>query len=283
MAVFYFWSCLRTGLPGSTAIRKCFLSDRWAIVQEVGLLAGVRKWLFISPLIPWLSQVVIASPAGTESEKRRCSYYSARRLIRCFYQATEALRLLSFCLLILFFGALPYSYIVYRDKLPTLLIIGISFFTMLVIAIHFTVLHRRFCPQDKGERYKHILFALTMPWHAMRLCDDLMQGTHLTKLDPLLLTAFASTRESRKVLGRLYRDSLYKPDSAYRCEVIESVLHAAEISTSELLVPPASEHSADAHYCPCCYHFYTEAVKQCAECGGVDLMKSNAKKPMPSK
>ncbi len=271
MAAFYLWSCLRQAPRGSFAITQRVWKG-WDFTHPVANLAGLGKAIFLAPLLPWPQSFSITRPGKSGKYVSRGSLSSNKRLLRLAQLATSDIRFLSLSLTLYFFLALPYMYIRSGDSPNTLLCITVCFVLMVLIGLRFFCVHKRIAPDARGDRYKHLLFACTMPWHSMRLADELFMLPRLSPSHPLLLAALSSNKQSVEFLEQNYRESLHKKKAHFTLEEFDDILISKNLFNPKDMRPAEKSGANCSSYCPCCLTTYTEMVDRCSECEDLRLI-----------
>jgi len=236
-------------------------------------MAGIKKAFFIAPLLPWPSSLLVSQPQSEASSKRH-TVSSSLRLVRLVHHSSSDLRLLSLGVFIFFFGIVPYSYYMEGASNKTFTSIGVSFFLIFLATNRYVGLHRRFDPRDKGERYKQIFLAMTMPWHAMRISDELLLSSKFSSIHPLALVSISNDLRGKQYLAKALRDSIYLKKPTYSEQDVRAVFKSLNIDTKLILSEPSPEKSSRSDsYCPCCHTRYLAGVKTCSDCDDTPLKK----------
>jgi hypothetical protein len=267
MAVFYLWSCLKAAPPKTLSIHQG-LRQTWKLKHPITTLSGLGKAIFLSPLSPWPSSFALS--LGSRSTFITAS--STLRLVTLTSKATRGLRFTSLLLFLYFFIVLPYTYWAYGDSKQTYICILVCFLLMIACALRFICIHRSIAPNLAGDRYKHAFFAVTMPWHAMRIADEIHTLERVSPNNAHMLAAISDSKESKEWLAQEYRNALYKQPNACSLKALKKVFNSAAISKNYVALPP-SEPDPSAHsFCPCCLTQYTLVSGQCQECHDVSLI-----------
>jgi len=270
MMLLYLCSCIKSQASQSVGVRKNAFRG-WRFHPPATEMAGIKKAFFIAPLLPWPSALLVSEPQSKTSS-RRYTISSSLRLIRLVHRASSDLRLLSLNVFIFFFGVIPYSYYMEGASNKTFTAIGVSFFLIFLVTARYIGLHRRFNPLDKGERYKQIFLALTMPWHAMRISDELLLSSKFSSIHPLALVSISNDLKGKQYLAKALRDSIYLKKSTYIEQDVRTVFQSLNINTDPILSNPSLDSSSGStSYCPCCHTSYLVNVKTCSDCDDTPL------------
>ena len=277
LVLFYGFSCLKLALPGSVGVSKLFFRG-WSLRSPLMFLGGINKVLFLAPILPWPSVLVVAEYPPVldqgESQFDRITHSSRIRLIRLIYKASVDLRLFSLYLWIFFFGIVPYFYSVEGASVRTLTAILFCFVLTVIIGLRFFFIHRRFEPLCKAERYKHFLLALLMPWHAMRLSDELFNRQRLRQIHPLALVSMTKNPQKWAWIGRVVREARYLKNPQYPESEVFRVCRGVGINPELFFEPPQKNDDEASLFCPCCHATYaSSSARECVDCDGVLLLK----------
>ena len=276
LALFYGFSCFKLALPRSVGVSKLFFRG-WSLRSPLMFLGGINKILFLAPVLPWPSVMVVAEypPALDQGESQvdRITHSSRIRLIRLVDKASVDLRLFSFYLWILFFGMVPYFYSTEGASVRTLTAILLCFVLTVIIGLRFFFIHRRFEPLCKAERYKHFLLALLMPWHAMRLSDELFNSQRLRHIHPIALASMSKNPKGRAWIGKKVREARFLKNPQYPESEVLCVCHGVGINPERYFDLPTKNDDDASLFCPCCHATYASSVdiRECVDCDGVLL------------
>ena len=281
---FYIFSCIKLVPPGGVAVYKRFFRG-WTLREPMMSLGGVKKSLFFAPLLPWPSAVVISeysdisgdtdsdlSADGRGNAPQIGSPASRVRLIRLAYRASVDLRLISLYILILFLGVVPYCYSHEGGSIRTITAIGLSFLAMFLAGLRFFFLHRRFAPNQRVDRYKHGVFSLIMPWHAMRLSDEFLHLPRFSHIHPVILASMDDGPRGNSYLAKSARESVYSKNPAFLEPEVKSLFESLGIEWDVFFTTPEKTDPEATYYCPCCQSEYTSPASQCGDCDGVNLV-----------
>ncbi len=277
-AIFYLLECLKFAPPASIAMTSHRGGARtWRPHAPFLVAWGIRKLVFIGPLLPWPS-LIYAVSGWTEREhlaKPVRTVSAVRRRLRFLEKATLPLRLLSLLTLLNFFAVLPFVYQQSDDEVLILAFIGAAYLALPASAIHFFLLHRRLLPGRQGDRLKSTLYTAFLPWHAMRCADELFLRC-AEQWSPLAaLAANANSPAATERLKLIWRRAHFSPSPPYSAKLLQSVFAQAAIDTSSWLLPPAA--SQHPKYCPCCHCEYKAFASHCADC------RDQALRPIPKR
>ncbi|GEM_PF-1437371 len=283
---FYLLSCFKLAPLRGVAIHSRFLRG-WVLREPLTSLGGLHKDLFLAPLLPWPSAAVMAEyPSGSGSlrslsrEARgdggdsevEVSPASTVRLIRLATRASSDLRIFSLYVFIFFLGVIPYFYMREGASPRTWWAIGLSVFFMLAAGLRFFFLHRRFAPDWRADRYKHLLFSLLMPWHAMRLSDEFLHLPCFCHVHPLVLASMDERGRGRAYIAKAVRDAVYLKKPMFELSEVKSVLKSLRIDFEGFLVPPEKDDPESFCYCPCCHTPYGSSASHCSDCEEIKLL-----------
>lgn len=269
---FYLLSCFKPSATNGLAIHKRVFKG-WQYRNPLMTLGGIRKSIYLSPLCPWPSSIVIAQGHSSGQRLGEGSMASSIRLIRLLHRASADLRWISLNVLILFLGVIPFLYLKESASFRTYMAIGMGLLLMLVAGIRFVGLHRRFAPQEKGERYKQFFFALTMPWHTMRLADELMLIPRVLETHPLALATMADDLRGMDFRAQITRDAIYLKKPRFSETEVNRVWKSMQVDTSAFTQAPVQEDPESCSYCPCCHGLYTASVNNCSDCDQIELVR----------
>lgn len=270
MVLLYLYSCVKAAESDSIIIHKRWRKG-WALRQPIAILAGVSKVLHCAPLLPWPSSAVVSRNHGSAPQPK-ISQSSQRRLIELTRRSSGDLRQLSLLLFALIFAFIPYIYYTKGESPQTYAAIVSAFACMLVIGSRYFFLHRRLSPQQPVERWKNLFFCLTMPWHAMRIADELMLIPRLTSISPLMLAAHCQHPSGDVFLAQSLRNAIHRKRPNFSLSEVRATLHAAAIDPTPFTrSPQISDKTDGSHYCPCCHSLFTSHTSYCSECDNLPL------------
>jgi len=216
----------------------------------------------------------VIAPKGVKGA-RLMSSDRVRKMIDLVAGPAANLRSLSLLLFYLYFIIIPIIYITMGEGIMLYSVILFALILPIFISIWFCKLHKRFAKNDRLERWKHILSALFMPWHAMRLSDHLFSNDLFRKIHPLSMVGIANGRDAHQFIGQQYRNAIYLKHSDYTLEELERYMSLNNIAVEELR--DLSDHTVNEgegpKYCPCCHTFFSKEANECAECEGVTLLE----------
>lgn len=271
LVLLYLSSCIKWAAPGSIGARTG-LFGAWKLQRPLATLGGIRKSIFFLSLLPWPSALVVAEPSHSQNVARRGGLLSSLRLIRLVQRASSDLRMLSLGVFVTFFVLIPYVYYREAGSVRTFYTIGIGFTWMLMAGLRFVGLHRRLVPDDPAERYKQLFLTMTMPWHAMRLSDELLLQARFS-IHPLALASLVDERRGSPFLAQTLRDSIYLAKPLYAEDEVRAVYYTLGVEADRFLVPPVRDESdaGASNYCPCCHTAYTAGTEVCVDCENTAL------------
>lgn len=271
-ALFYLLECIKFAPPAAMAMTSLLGGSRTWRPRAPFLVAwGIRKSVFIGPLLPWPSLIyaVYGWSERASRTKRVKTVSGVRRRIRFLEKATLPLRLLSLLTLVNFFVILPLVYQQSDDEIFILACIGAAYLILPASAVHFFLLHRRILPSRQADRLKSTFYTAFLPWHAMRCADEIFMLSAEQWCPLAALAANADNPAATKRLKRLWRSAHFRPAYAYSIELLRSIFSQAAIDTTDWLTPPAA--SQNPKYCPCCHCEYEAFASHCADCQGQEL------------
>ena len=283
IVIFYLFSCFKLLPPKGVAIYSHFFRG-WVLRKPLTSLGGLRKDLFLAPLLPWPTAMVMSEHLQpSEHEKNdndlvvATSSASTIRLIRLAVRSSADLRILSFYVFIFFLGVIPYIYMREGASPHTWLAIGLSFIFMLFVGLRFFALHRRFASKQRADRYKHLFFSLIMPWHAMRLSDEFLHLPCFCQIHPLALASMDKHGRGHAYIAKAVRDAMYLKKPVFDLPEVKSTLKSLRIDFEPFLDPPVKNDPKSSCYCPCCHALYMPPASHCGDCEKVRLLSWNEK------
>ena len=201
------------------------------------------------------------------------SHHRTARLVRRAKLITQLLRFNGLLLTLLFFGAIPASYIVRKETtFPYVLLATLIFVIYQAMVTFFTV--KRLHPTDRKQRWVVGLSAL-FPWQGMQAGQQLLSQC-LPLQHPLAVSAALSNRETfvdhLKSYWRTINYSQEAPPPEPFMNALKQFMKRHDISPDSLLAPPVSSGNDTASYCPCCHAQYRKDFTTCSDCQGVELI-----------
>ncbi len=204
------------------------------------------------------------------------SHFSPTRVSRLVYRAnaiTHLLRLNGFFLTLLFFGAIPYSYISRKETVfPYVLLAAFGFVLYQAIVAFFTA--KRLDPKSKKQRWVLALSSL-FPWQAMHVGQQLISHT-LPLQHPLAVSAALSKPDAlKKQLSTYLRRLTYSmeaPPPEPFLKALNRLIEDGGFSKVDLLAPPLKADQQSASYCPCCHSQFQKGSSICSDCHDVELV-----------
>jgi hypothetical protein len=236
----------------------------------------------------FLGEIAATPPGEREASVRRrigkaFRVESARRRLNRFRRASRPLRFLCNLLFVYLFVGIPpvvWRWGFERTWLPLL---GALFALMLLSAVAFHAVHRRFFPRGRAERWTNAILACIAPQHAIRLGDVAARGI-LSDFHPLacarLLLGAADFRDFARRWVRDLTFPIPDGDSEFAEEKARmrswwtadtlAFLGRYGLDERSLLEPPTTaENPATASYCPRCHSTYERSEAMCEDCGGM--------------
>lgn len=203
------------------------------------------------------------------------THFSPMRSARLVHRAkaiTQWLRFNGFILTLIFFGAIPLSYILRKETVfPYVLLSAFVFVIYQSFIAFFTT--KRLDPKSKKQRWVVALSSL-FPWQAMHAGQQLMSQS-LPLQHPLAVSAALDNRKSLKLQLSIYLRHLTFSMDAPPPETFQSALDhfiaQQGFSKKDLIAPPKQADQSTANYCPCCHAQYRENFSSCSDCHGVEL------------
>ena len=203
-------------------------------------------------------------------------HFSPTRVSRLVFRAkaiTSLLRLNGLILTLLFFGAIPYSYITRKETVfPYLLLFSLIFIIYQAIVAFFTV--KRLDAKSKRHRWVICLSTL-FPWQAMHVGQQLLSQS-LPLQHPLAVSAaLCNTHSFKKQLSTYWRRLSFSkeaPPPQPFLDALKDFMQQQAVNPDTLLAPPAKMGNETASYCPCCHAQYRENFTTCTDCRGVELV-----------
>ncbi|NWK54647.1 hypothetical protein HW115_03430 [Verrucomicrobiaceae bacterium N1E253] len=274
LLLLYLSSCIKVSARGCQGVVKTAWGS-WRLRPSVASLGGIRKDLFIAPLLPWPPVLILAKGTAEVQLQRRGSQASLLRLTRLIVRASADLRLMSLGVFLTFFVLVPYRYHLEGGSPRVMYTLAVGFILMFAAWLRYSSLHRRLWPKQKAERFKHLFLSMTMPWHAMRLADELLLVSPISGLHPLAAVSLVEGAKGRCVLGKALRESIYLDHASYKEDDLRRLYGLLGVDAESLLMPPDRE-SGGEHYCPCCHEVYSQAVDVCSDCKETSLLRFEA-------
>lgn len=273
LAVFYLIECVKFQPPGARAIENAWgLKHSWKPKNEFSRLLGIRKWLFLSPILPWPGRILILDQ--NSDSKIRSKPISASRmnqLLHLLEKSTKALRCLSALVFVYFFLVIPYLYHLQRGEPEFIISIAVGYVLIGTTTVMFFMLHRRWLPFAKGSRIVNTIYTAFLPWHSMRCVDDLVMGLVKDWNYPTLLAAKKHSSRCLDLLKQHWREAYFLKTPPYSLTQLEAAIRDAKIDTSDWLKPIGI--SGDK-WCPCCLAPYESSARFCTDCADVGLVEN---------
>lgn len=196
----------------------------------------------------------------------------ASRLVHRAKAITQLLRLNGLFLTLIFFGAIPLSYILRKETIfPYVLLTAFFFVIYQSFVAFFTT--KRLDPKSKKQRWVVALSSL-FPWQAMHAGQHLMSHS-LPLQHPLAVSAALSNQKSLKQQLSIYLRhltfSLEAPPPETFGSALDRFIAQQGFSKTDLIAPPKQADQSTASYCPCCHAQYRENFSTCSDCHGVEL------------
>ncbi len=275
LAIFYLIECVRFQPPGARAIENAWgLKHGWKPKSEFSRLLGIRKWLFLSPILPWPGRIlVIGQDRETNARPKSITAHRVNQLIRLLEKSTQILRGISALVFVYFFLVIPYLYRLQRGEPEFLISIAIGYALIGITAALFFKLHRRWLPHEKGSRIVNTIYTALLPWHSMRCADDLIMGKIKTLDYPTLLAAKKDCPRCLDLLKEYWRKAHFFKTPPYSLAQLKATTQDAHIDTSSWLTPTGINGDK---VCPCCFAPYEFSAQFCNDCAEVDLIDNTA-------
>ncbi|MFK7911983.1 MAG: hypothetical protein AB8F34_15485 [Akkermansiaceae bacterium] len=116
-----------------------------------------------------------------------------------------------------------------------------------------------------------------MPWHAMRLSDELLLNPQFSTAHPLALVSLTNDQRGKQFLATSLREAIYLKDPIYSEKEVRNVYKNLHIDAEIFLTEPSPDGSAEStSYCPCCHNNYTASIDVCVDCDKTPLHKYKA-------
>ncbi len=272
LAIFYLLECVKLAPPNSRSIETTWgNNNRWKPKTEFSRLLGIKKWLFLSPILPWPGRILIFHSSSKQPvAKVPISSSRSRKLLFLIEKSTQALRYLSLLIFVYFFIGIPLLYRLQRGEPEFLFSIAIGYLLMCVSAVLYFRTHRRWLHQESGNRILSTIYTALLPWHSMRCADDIVSGATKTWDYPTVLASYKNNSHCLVLLSKFWREAHFVTTPPYSLNHLKSVTGDAGIDTRDWLVP---HNTSGNKYCPCCFAHYESTAKTCTDCPGVSLVE----------
>lgn len=217
------------------------------------------------------------------------------RKLAIFRRSTISLRIKANILFLLTFILLPLVYWMFRDSKQLLITCLFTWIMMIDLAIHSFVLHRRFFPKVRLERWQHLILSVFLPNHAIRSFDVLSKRLFHQSHPFAIIKALADQlgdSESLETFETQFAREIafpakYRQDSEEKqCPIRQQFRDDYYLPKIKELFPewqtrsqtqPNREESDQAEfYCPRCHTFYQSKDAVCDECGGLSVQAMTA-------
>jgi len=207
-----------------------------------------------------------------------------------FKKQTGTLRLLAnavFCYLFIFAPALIYHFSLHATWLRLLIgLFGLTFYT----AFYFRKVHKMFYPKADDERFTHFLTTMLSPATTPR-ARDILSRRLFEWFHPVAVTkVLCSEAVFKELAGRALRDARHPAlpvfpgkDAVARDtenysrslwqRSLEEFLRRSGLDIGKLMQAPVPADRTSLAYCPRCLAQFTSGSEQCADCGGLELVK----------
>ncbi len=273
LVVFYLIECVKFQPPGARAIENAWgLKYRWKPKIEFSRLLGIRKWLFLSPILPWPGKIlIIGQDPELKSPRKPITAYQVNQLLHLLEKSTQMLRRVSTLVFVYFFLVIPYLYHLQRGEPEFFLSIAIGYALIWITAALFFTLHRRWLPLEKGSRIVNTIYTALLPWHSMRCVDDIVMSKVRNWDYPTLLAAKKDSPRCLDLLKEFWRKAHYLKAHPYSLAQLVATTRDAKIDTSSWLTPIGI--SGDK-VCPCCFAPYESSARFCNDCAEVELVEN---------
>jgi|GEM_PF-2375542 len=273
LAIFYLIECVKFRPPNSRAIENAWGAKKgWRPKSEFSRLLGIKKWLFLSPFLPWPGKVLILhSSPEPPPQKVPQSTSRTRKLLFLLEKSTQTLRHISLLIFAYFFIGVPFLYRLQRGEPEFLFSIAIGYLLMGASAFLYFRIHKRWLLQDRGNRIINTIYTALLPWHSMRCVDDIVSGVTKSWDYPTLLASLKESPSCHALLMKLWRGAHYIATPPYSIERLQSVTCHAGIDTGDWLVP---RNLSGSKYCPCCFAPYESTAETCNDCPEVALVEN---------
>jgi len=275
LAVFYVIECVKFQPPGARAIENAWgLKHSWKPKDEFSRLLGIKKWLILSPILPWPGKIFIVGQ-GPEPKTRHkpITAYHVNQLLNLLEKSTRILRGVSTLVFLYFFLVIPYMYHLQKGEPEFFVSIAIGYALIWITAALFFSLHRRWLPQERGSRIVNTIYTALLPWHSMRCVDDIIMGKVKAWDYPTLLAAKKESPRCLDLLKESWRKAHFLKSHPYSLTKLEATTRNAKIDTSDWLTPIGI---SGAKVCPCCFAPYESTARYCNDCAEVELIENTA-------
>ncbi|MDQ8183257.1 hypothetical protein [Pelagicoccus sp. SDUM812005] len=272
LVVFYLMECVKFAPPGSQAL-VCHLGKFGAcsLRQPVTTAWGLKKSVFLAPLLPWPSALYLAPGYAPEQTPATtiARVSSIRHHQRFLRKATQPLRALAVLNLLNFFALLPAVYVRTYDERSILWTLAYCYASLIATAIHYHRLHRRLLPREQADRFKTTLYTALLPWHAPRAADLILLKGSLRWSPLAALAANAKNPAILKQLQYHWRAAHFHPKPRFPQAALATAFREAGLDPSDWLAKP--KELDGPQYCPCCHSGYEKQATRCSDCDGVEL------------
>lgn len=276
LAIFYLIECLSSAPSGRQAFVSMGLGNkRWRSRSVAFPVNGFRKDLFFCPFLPWPGMLALPGNQGDDSPISPMALRHLRKRIQILAVMTSALRSMSLVIFLHFFVLLPVIYYFYAKTLVVPLALGYGYLLCAVATVRFYGLHKRLFPSLKDERFKHTIYTLFLPWHAMRSADVIIARRSASWSPVVLLATDPECLSNKRRLRRLWNEAVLQPKAKPGQSELRSLFEQARVDLEKYTAPP--EVAGDEVYCPICETVYVEGTEDCANCEGVSLVSSSSK------
>lgn len=273
---FYCFESLKFAPLGSYSIRSPLpATRRWNLQRPCLCLMGVRKLVFLAPLLPWPQYQLITAAVGeaghrTSSIKKIDAIQAKLSYLK---SETEWLRLCSLLLFLNYFLFLPLIYLRFGLGSYLYSTVALSYCLQALTALAFYAAHRKILRKEKGARGLHSFYCLVFPWHAMRAADELFLKSSLRWSQLALLGALAESAPAREQLALYWRQARFLKKAPYTAATLEPFLRAAGIDPEQAMLRDRPSHVGK--YCPCCLGSYEMSAAKCIDCEGTQLLPTD--------
>lgn len=269
----YLITGLRTGSKDAFVLKKTLsLKKGWSIGHPFAFLGGTQKSLFFSHFSPLYSYSIVANQDNRDTPKILPARH-VKRIISIIANAASRIRFFTFIVFYLYFIIIPVVYFQHGDTPITYIAILITLLFPFIPAFCFFFTHKKISPTESGIRWKNSLYAILMPWHAMRLADFLFQNPHLSQIHPLSYANISTRKDTETYLAQEYRNTLHRTKSLYSEHEFQQLFLHSDLTPTDFTTPPTPEDSTEKQFCPCCHSFFTEQTNHCTECENLPLEK----------
>lgn len=270
LALFYFIECFKFRSPGTVSLANALGSkNSWTPRSELVRLMGIKKWMYLAPLLPWPGLVIIVSNQARPNVSSNISLSPLRikRLVERYRLHTRALRILSSGIFVYYFILLPNLYFHQRGTTAFFASIGFGYALMFVAAYWMRRSRRYLLPELRNGEIPQLLYTSLLPWHAMRCADELFYEYSRKWNWPSVLASQIDSARSKAQLLRIWREAQYSPDALHSIEQLKPVLDYVKMET-ELKF----DSEENCKFCPCCLSSYELNVLHCPDCQNIELL-----------